>query len=70
MKTLYNGAVVICELHYGSLPEETFIESAYYVETGEPLSNDDIVILQLDCDAELDQAHYEHLIEVYENERY
>jgi hypothetical protein len=68
MKTLYNGAIVICELVYGAQPEETFIDSAYYADTGEELSNDDIVILQLECDAALDEAHYEHLIEVYENE--
>lgn len=68
MKTIYNGAVVICELVYGKQPEETFIDSAYYIDTGEELSNDDIVILQLECDGALDEAHYEHLIEVYENE--
>lgn len=68
MKTLYNGSVVVCELVYGSKPEETFIDSAYYADTGEPLTHDDIIILQLECDSELDIAHYEHQLEVLDYE--
>lgn len=63
MKASLGGRVVICELYIGNKLEETFIDSAYFADSGEELTLEEIAIVQYTHDRELDIAHYDALEE-------
>ena len=64
MKASLGGRVVICELYIGKRLEETFIDSAYFADSGEELTLEEIAIVQYTHDRELDNAHFDALEEI------
>lgn len=57
MITVFNGREVECEVSIASEPEDCFIESAVYTDTGEPLDSDELDLLQDAAGELLDEAY-------------
>lgn len=64
MKAVLRGRVVICDLYIGDTLEETCIDRAYYADSGEELTFEEIAIVQYTHDRELDLAHLDALEEL------
>lgn len=63
MVTTFNGREVECEVSFAREPEDCFIESAVYTDTGEALTSDELDTLQDEAGALIDEAYNERAID-------